>query len=273
MPSIGADGDVSVFEAAAEPFVGLVGFDSCDEFVEPASEEFHRLARSDVDNQDVQQLFGGVELEPDEGLVDARGAGLVDVPGLPGVPGVGGFVFESAGDAEGAGDGVFAGCDGEADFEGGEFAGGVAGVGAVAAQVGDALLVELAAGGGELEHQFGVAGLGGGEDLLLVGELVDQCLCGVGGCPHAFYCREGVRQSLLLWTTLTNTCLDAAGLQRSATAVARNALGRAGCAGAAGSWHRDRQGAQGSGDGRDRLGRHRLRPRSSPVENPPGGLK
>jgi hypothetical protein len=49
--------------------------------------------------------------------------------------------------------------------------------------------------------------LGGGEDLLLVGELVDQFLCGVGGCPHAFYCREGVRQSLLLWTTLTNTCL------------------------------------------------------------------
>ena len=71
-------------------------------------------------------------------------------------------------------DAVFVGFDGEADFEGGEFAGGVAGVGAVAAHGGDAVLVEAAAGVAELEHQGGVFGLGGGEDLLLVDDLVDQ---------------------------------------------------------------------------------------------------
>ena len=100
---VGADGDVPVLQGAAEPVVGLVGFDAGDEFVQPATEEFHGFADRDVDDQGVQQLFGGVAGEPEQGFVDAGGAGLVDVSGLPGVPGVGGFVFESAGDADGAG--------------------------------------------------------------------------------------------------------------------------------------------------------------------------
>jgi hypothetical protein len=128
------------------------------------------------------------------------GAVVVDVSGLPGVEGVGGFVVESAGDADGAGDGVFVAFDGEADFEGGEFAGGVAGVVAVGAHGGDALLVQAASGVAEREHECGVFGLRGGEDLLLVDDLVDQCFRVVGGwccgCPHAIDCSEGVRQGI-----------------------------------------------------------------------------
>ena len=77
-------------------------------------------------------------------------------------------------------------------FQGGEFPGGVAGVGALTLHTGDAALVQVAAGVGELEHQFGVFALGGGEDLLLRGELVDQALGLFGGrccgCPHAIHC-------------------------------------------------------------------------------------
>src|SRR5690349_24921081 len=84
----------------------------------------------------------GVLGEPAQGPVDPGGAVVVDVPGLPGVPGVGGFFVEAAGDADGAGNGVLTRCDGEADFQGGEFAGGVAGIAAVAVQGGDAVLVQ-----------------------------------------------------------------------------------------------------------------------------------
>src|SRR4029078_322002 len=94
----------------------LVGFDAGDELASPASEEFRGFVGGDVNDQGVQQLFGAIAGEPDEGLVDPGGAVVVDVPGLPGVPGVGGFCFESAGDADGAGHGVFVGVDGEADF-------------------------------------------------------------------------------------------------------------------------------------------------------------
>jgi hypothetical protein len=51
-----------------------------------------------------------------------------------------------------------------------------------------------------------VFGLGGGKYLLLVGELVDQVLGVVGGCPHASNCKWGVRQSPLMWIRLTNRC-------------------------------------------------------------------
>ncbi len=185
-----------------------VGFDAGDELASPASEEFRGFVGGDVNDQGVQQLFGAVAGEPDEGLVDPGGAVVVDVPGLPGVPGVGGFCFESAGDADGAGDAVFVGFDGEADFQGGEFAGLVAGVGAVVAEVGDAGVVQGPSGVAELQHQCGVFGLGGGEHLLLVDDLVDQFFGVVGGCPHAIYCSCGVRQSLLMWITLPNTCLS-----------------------------------------------------------------
>ena len=90
---------------------------------------------------------------------------------------------------------VFVGFDGEADFQGGEFAGLVAGVAAVVAEVGDAGVVQGPSGVAEGEHQCGVFGLGGGEHLLLVDDLVDQVFGVVGGCPHAIYFSGGVRQS------------------------------------------------------------------------------
>jgi len=64
----------------------------------------------------------------------------------------------------------------------------------------------VAAGVAEGEHQGGVPGLRGGEDLLLVADLVDQCCGVVGGCPHAIYFSGGVRQSPLMWIILANTC-------------------------------------------------------------------
>jgi hypothetical protein len=53
----------------------------------------------------------------------------------------------------------------------------------------------VAAGVAELQHQRRLPGLGGGEYLLLVFDLVDQFFGVVGGCPHAIYFSEGVRQS------------------------------------------------------------------------------